>query len=220
MKHLLILMSLSLSPAAFAQGSFLMAPEEPKAAAPARPPANTGITPPAPIARRTPNPTEVASRPPVTAPARLPEPASPRKPTIADSCTSNFNEAAKLFKAVHDVELSRLGSFGGTFKSYRAVNTLRRSGSSLSLNLKINTGNIFVGTINVDLPVTICKKGNKLTATLLVSKATDPSTGQRHEMLASAEVDSIALNVTRQGNALSFNGSTNGTALSATAGVR
>jgi hypothetical protein len=144
---------------------------------------------------------------------------------MPDGCTTDFAKGAQLFKAVHgdDVDMTRMGQFTGSFQSYSSSNTLRNGGGSLILNVKIRAP--FVGTIDVDIPVTVCKRGDKLTAILLTSRSRDAGTMQPQQritdMVQRGEAPpSITLSITRSGSNIQFSGRSGDTQVSAAAAVR
>ncbi len=140
--------------------------------------------------------------------------------TVPDGCSSKFSEAAKLFKAVHgnDVDLATLGQFPGFFKGQKGMNRFKDSGGSLLLNLSLSM-------LATDVPVTICKKGKKLTAKMVTAKANKVDSREAHPMIGLAinlgqAPEAITLNITREGKNLTFEGETDGTRVDATAALR
>jgi hypothetical protein len=202
MKATLVLISLMLGQNALAQGNWMFSEEN------AAKPAATVIVPiPRPAILRAPA-------------AAKKTPAQPSS-TVADGCSNNFAKASAYFKAVHgnDVDIQRIGEFQGSFKDFTATNTLKNSGGSLILNLNIG------GMINTDVPVTICKRGKRLTAALLTSKARESGSSQPHQMIsqmvARGEAPrSITLSITRSRNTLYFSGRSGSTRVTAAASIR
>lgn len=144
---------------------------------------------------------------------------------MPDGCTTDFNKGAQLFRAVHgnDVDMTRMGQFNGSFKSYSSSNTLRNAGGSLILNVKIRAP--FVGIIDVDIPVTLCKRGDRLTAILITSKAREGGTMQPQQRITSMvergeAPASITLSITRSGSNVQFSGRSGDTQVSAAAAVK
>jgi hypothetical protein len=201
MKATLALLLLMLGQNALAQGNWMFSEDKPAA--------------PAVVATPVPRPA------PHREPARVKQTPAKSSDTVADGCSNNFAKASAYFKAVHgnDVDILRLGQFQGSFKDFTATNTLKNSGGSLILNLNIG------GMIDTDVPVTICKRGKRLTASLLTSKAREAGSSQPHQMIsqmvARGEAPrSITLSITRSRNTLYFSGRSGSTRVSAAASIR
>lgn len=146
---------------------------------------------------------------------------TPAKVGTPDGCSNNFEKASALIKAVHgkDVELSRIGEFTGVFRGVNASNRFKNSGGSLLLNIAVEP------MINTDVPVKICKRGDKVTAELITAKALEADSHQPQAMIvgmvASGDAPrAITLNVRRNGQQLNFNGSSGSITVQATAAIR
>lgn len=123
-------------------------------------------------------------------------------------CASSFKEAQGLFKEVYgsDVDLTRMGQFNGSLKSFTSVNQFKNKGS-LWLNMNIQ------GMINTDVPVCVLKSedGKSLTATLIISSAVTAGT-RTLEPTIKGFVDSkeaprsIRMSITRSGKQMNFTG--------------
>ncbi len=177
--------------------------------------------------------TRAASVPRPTAATSAPLP--PRRPTLAaataakpaarivpvKSCSANFDEASRLIKAVHgpDADLARLGTFGGKVESYTSQNRFKKSGGSILLNMEI------AGMITTDVPVTICRNGNRVSVTVVTSKAREAGSLQPNQAIQQVVASntmpgSIVLDISRSRNTLSFAGVANGTQIQASAALR
>lgn len=90
----------------------------------------------------------------------------------APECTTNFKEASALFQRAlgEDSPIGRIPAFGGSFKAgilkLESKNEITQSGDQIFLNTRID----MLGT-DISSPVRVCREGNRLTATLIMSAA-------------------------------------------------
>jgi|GEM_PF-6949614 len=204
MKAILILILL-MSEAAFAQSFMFSRPKE-----------SNGLAAPPPPPQRKPLINE-----PVAKGQPAPKTPAPTE-TVPNGCTSEFKKAAKMFQAIHgaDIDLSKIPPFPGTISGLGSVNTLKSSGGALIINM-----NIAGGIVNTDIPVSVCKVGNKMTAKLITSKARTSDTNQLEPIIAgkvqAKEIpQTIVLAVDRRGNNLVFSGQANDTPFTTSASIK
>ncbi len=147
----------------------------------------------------------------------------PKPQTEKPECTSNFSKAATFFKETQGgANLSTLSATAAKIGDYSATIKIFASSGSVYLHMQME-----MPSLNLDVPITVCKKGSSLTAVVRTSNAVDHGTNHLNELVQMAVNDqsapvakSITVQISRRGNSVRFSGRSGQTQFEATAAVR